>query len=210
MLTDDLIARLRQAAAERFCWRRADVGALEDNCIALYPEQPDYWCDVCSTHFLLERVTSMENDALDGGPLWKPPAALEAAASLLECARRMCAAEAALASLREPPQAPRGVLFAIGVEAMTAQSNPDADALTYRKALITICNMALKAQGAMPLPSPPASAPAPHSAGYLTVDVQFGTVRRHHAEGPMDSPSHFNAIIAAIDAALRDGWGQGR
>jgi hypothetical protein len=38
------------------------------------------------------------------------------------------------------------VIHAIAVEAMTAQSDPTAEAQHYRKALIGICNMALKAQ----------------------------------------------------------------
>ena len=41
------------------------------------------------------------------------------------------------------------VIHAIGVEAMTAQSDPNASADHYRKALIGICNMALKAQDAL-------------------------------------------------------------
>ncbi len=45
-----------------------------------------------------------------------------------------------------PPDVWVKVIHAIAVEAMTAQSDPNAEAQHYRKALIGICNMALKAQ----------------------------------------------------------------
>lgn len=48
-----------------------------------------------------------------------------------------------------PPAEWFKVIHAIAVEAMTAQSDPHAEAITYRKALIGICNMALKAQDAL-------------------------------------------------------------
>jgi hypothetical protein len=47
-----------------------------------------------------------------------------------------------------PDETPLQVIHMIAVEAMTAQSDPNAEALVYRKALIGICNMALKAQDA--------------------------------------------------------------
>lgn len=49
------------------------------------------------------------------------------------------------------------VIHAIAVEAMTAQSDPNAEAQHYRKALIGICNMALKAQDVLAEVSSPAS-----------------------------------------------------
>lgn len=48
------------------------------------------------------------------------------------------------------------VIHAIAVEAMTAQSDPNAEAQHYRKALIGICNMALKAQDVLAEVSSPA------------------------------------------------------
>ncbi len=51
------------------------------------------------------------------------------------------------------------VIHAIAVEAMTAQSDPHAEAQVYRKALIGICNMALKAQDALKLSAGSSQAP---------------------------------------------------
>ncbi len=44
--------------------------------------------------------------------------------------------------------ADRRALYQIGVMAMTAQSDPYSSAAVYRKALVDICNFALKAQDA--------------------------------------------------------------
>lgn len=57
----------------------------------------------------------------------------------------------------ECPSSLAAVLHEIGVMAMTAQSDPYAEARTYRQALIDICNVALKAQAADP--SSPTSTP---------------------------------------------------
>lgn len=84
-------------------------------------------------------------------------------ASVLEvCADEL---EAALSAVRvvaprpepAPPDVWLKVIHAIAVEAMTAQSDPNAAAEHYRKALIGICKMALKAQDVLAVsPSPPA------------------------------------------------------
>ena len=53
------------------------------------------------------------------------------------------------------------VIHAIAVEAMTAQSDPNAEAVTYRKSLIGICNMALKAQDVLAGTAQPETAGLP-------------------------------------------------
>jgi hypothetical protein len=58
--------------------------------------------------------------------------------------------------------ASKPALFDIGVMAMTAQSDPNASAEVYRKALIDICNYALKAQDALAAIPASAPLPAPH------------------------------------------------
>jgi len=60
-----------------------------------------------------------------------------------------------------PPSEWLKVIHAIAVEAMTAQSDPQAEAQVYRKALIGICNMALKAQDVLVRAGAAVSPPQP-------------------------------------------------
>ncbi len=79
------------------------------------------------------------------------------------------------------PQGEKSALHRIGVMAMTAQSDPHAEASAYRKALIDICNFALTAQEA--LPAPPGTGSRERAGGRVSTH-QAGCP--YHSEHPLN------------------------